>query len=104
MHLNVVAATVVKLEDVDNFRSFKVVVAMPGAELEAVRRALANIAVLPDRDTAWVSEQALREWAGYADNAAWQASLTAMIAKAKPYGWIDEANKAIRAHVEWPLG
>jgi hypothetical protein len=102
MYLNVLAANAVKLEDADNFRSFKVVVAMPKAELEAVRRALSGIAVLPDRDTAWVSEQALRNWAGLADDAAWQESLTAMIAKAKPHGWIDEASKAIKAHVEWP--
>jgi hypothetical protein len=102
MYLNVVAATVVELEDTDNFRSFKVVVAMPGADLETVRRALSGVVVMPDQDTAWVSEQALRTWPGRADNAAWQDSLTAMIQKAKPYGWVDEANKAIKAHVEWP--
>jgi hypothetical protein len=62
MFLNVLAATLVKLEDANNFRSFKVVVAMPNAGLETVRSALAGIAVLPDRDTAWVSEQALRAW------------------------------------------
>ena len=28
-------------------------------------------------------------------------SLTAMIEKARPHGWIDEARKAIKAHVEW---
>jgi len=104
MYLNVLAATVVKLEDADNFRSFKVVVAMPNAEPEAVRRALANIALLPDRDTAWVFEQALRQWPGQAGDAAWQDSLTAMIAKARPHGWIDDANKTIKAHVEWPAG
>jgi len=102
MYLNVVAATVVKLEDADNFRSFKVVVAMPAADLETVRHALSGIAVMSDRDTAWVSEEGLRKWPGYADNSAWQDSLTAMIQKAKPYGWVDEANKSIKAHVEWP--
>ena len=64
--------------------------------------ALAGVAVMPDRDTAWVSEQALREWSGRADNTAWQDALTAMIQKAKPHGWIDEASKSIKAHVEWP--
>lgn len=100
MYLNILAAAV-ELEDSNNFRSFKVVVAMPNAELEMVRRALSGIAVLPDRDTAWVSEQALRNWAGLADNAAWQDALTAMIEKAKPHGWVDDANKSIKAHVEW---
>jgi hypothetical protein len=102
MYLNVLAPTVVKLEDADNFRSFKVVVAMPNAELEAVRRALASIALLPDRDTAWVFEQALRQWPEHAGNAAWQEALTAMIGKARPHGWVDDANKTIKAHVEWP--
>ena len=44
MFLNVLAATVVKLEDANNFRSFKVVVAMPNADLETVRSALSSIA------------------------------------------------------------
>jgi hypothetical protein len=101
MLFNVLAAAVVKLEDAKNFRSFKVVVTMPQADLETVRRALANIAVLPERDTAWVSERALRAWPDVANDAAWQDALTAMIAKARPHGWIDDANKTIKAHVEW---
>jgi hypothetical protein len=101
MFLKVAAASVVSLEDINNFRSFKVVVATPDAELGAVRQALADVAALPDRDTAWVSEQALGGWSGLADDAQWQAALSAMIEKARPHGWIDEANKAIKAHVEW---
>jgi|SRR5215471_17684408 len=102
MFFDIRAATVVKLEDATNFRSFKIVVSMPQADLETVRRALATIAILPERDTAWVSERALRAWPDVADDAAWQESLTAMIEKAKPHGWIDDANKTIKAHVEWP--
>jgi hypothetical protein len=101
MFLKVSAASTVTLEDAHNFRAFKVVVAMTNAELETVRQALANIAVLPDRGTAWVSEQALRASPGYANDAQWQSSLTAMIEKARPHGWIDEATKSIKAHVEW---
>jgi hypothetical protein len=101
MYLNVLASGAVELEDAGNFRSFKVVVAMPNADLAAVRRALSGIAVLPDRDTAWVSEQALRDWAGVANDAAWQDALTTMIAKARPHGWVDDASKSIKAHVEW---
>jgi hypothetical protein len=103
MFLKVSAASVVSLEDTNNFRSFKVVVATPDADFGAARRALAGIAALPDRDTAWVSEQALRAWSGLADDAQWQAALSAMIQKARPHGWIDEANKAIKAHVEWTV-
>jgi predicted transcriptional regulator len=101
MFLNVLAATVVKLEDANNFRSFKVVVAMPNADLETLRTALSSIAVLPDRDTAWVSEQALRAWPEVARESTWQDALTAMIAKARPHGWVDDANGTIKAHVEW---
>ena len=101
MLLNVLAAAVVKLEDANNFRSFKVVVAIPHADLETVRSALSSIADLPDRDTAWVSEQALRAWPEVANDATWQDALTTMIAKARPHGWVDDANKTIKAHVEW---
>jgi hypothetical protein len=102
MFLNVLAAGSVKLEEASNFRAFKVVVAMPNADLDTVRGALSSIAVLPDPDTAWVSEQALRAWPEVANDAAWQEALTAMIAKARPHGWVDDASKSIKAHVEWP--
>jgi hypothetical protein len=101
MFLKVVAANQVELEDASNFRSFKVVVAMSNADLETVRRALSSIALLPERDTAWVYESALRAWRGLASDLAWQDQLTAMIEKARPHGWIDDANKTIKAHVAW---
>ena len=101
MFLNVLSSTTVKLEDASNFRAFKVVVAMPNADLDTVRGALSGLAAVPDRDTAWVSEQALRAWPDVANDTAWQEALTAMIAKARPHGWIDDANEAIKAHVEW---
>jgi len=102
MFLQVVAVTKVTLEDAKNFRSFKIVVALPHADEATVRGALSGIATLPDKTAAWVFERALRQWPEHADDTEWQASLTAMIEKAKPYGWIDEANRSIRAHVEWP--
>jgi hypothetical protein len=101
MFFNVQGQTVVKLEDASNFRSFKVVVTMPGADLETVRHALRAIAVVPDRDTAWISERALREWPQFTGDQTWQDALTVMIEKARPHGWIDDANKAIKAHVQW---
>jgi hypothetical protein len=101
MFFNVLSATDVKLEEANNFRAFKVVVTPRNVDLDTVRSALADIAVLPDRDTAWVSERALRAWPELAGDPAWQGSLTAMIEKARPYGWIDDVNKTIKAHVEW---
>jgi hypothetical protein len=103
MFLHVRATDEVTLEDAKNFRGFKVVVAIPGAALEAVQGALSTVAFMPDHDTAWVSEQALRAWPGCADDAEWQSALTAMIEKARPHGWIDDSNRSIKAHVEWAV-
>jgi hypothetical protein len=91
----------VTLEERDNFRAFKLVVTGNPTKLDEVRRTLAGIAELPDKDTAWVYEAALRRFEDTAQDAAWQQNLSAMIEKARPHGWIDEARKAIKAHVEW---
>jgi len=91
----------VLLEDRDNFRAFKLVVEGRREELAAVRASLAGTAELPDAGTAWVSQAALRARAEVAGDASWQASFDAMIEKARPHGWIDEARGAIKAHVEW---
>jgi hypothetical protein len=91
----------VRLEDRDNFRAFKLVVEGSRAGLEAARASLAGTAELADADTAWVLEAALRGFPEVADNVAWQQALTGMIEKARPHGWIDDARKAVKAHVEW---
>lgn len=102
MIISVRGGSQVTFDDRDNFRAFKVVVAVPGATLGDIQAALDGVATLPDRDTAWVSQDALRGWADVKDDASWQQSFAAMIEKAKPHGWIDEANGTIKAHVEWP--
>ena len=101
MIISVHATNDITLDDERNFRAFKIVVGIPAASLEEARVALAGLATLPDRDTAWVSVDALRQWRSVKDDADWQTGFDAMIEKAKPHGWIDEANKAIKAHVEW---
>jgi hypothetical protein len=88
----------VTLEERDNFRAFKLVIDARRGDVEAVRQTLAGVAELVDADTAWVSEAWLRRQLA---DAAWQQSLSAMIDKARPHGWIDDARKAIKAHVEW---
>jgi hypothetical protein len=102
MIIAIYATNDVTLEDESNFRAFKVVVKIPGSNLEEVQIALRGIATLPDRDTAWVSADALRQWSSVKENAEWQQNFNAMIEKAKPHGWVDEANNTIKAHVEWP--
>jgi len=101
MFVRLTADRRVVLEDRDNFRAFKLVVEGARDELAAVRAALAGIAELPDADTAWISQAALRGRPEVAQDAAWQQSFAAMIEKARPHGWIDDVRAAIKAHVEW---
>jgi hypothetical protein len=101
MFIKVTAAGAVELHERDNFRAFKLVVEAPRSALDEMRLVLSGVAELPDTDTAWVSEQALRQHSDVAGDAAWQQSLGAMIEKARPHGWIDEARQAIKAHIEW---
>jgi hypothetical protein len=88
-------------EDRDNFRAFKLVVEADRSRLADVRGALAEKAALPDADTAWIFQEALRRWPGVEHDSAWQDNFSAMIEKARPHGWIDDAQMAIKAHVEW---
>ena len=101
MIISVHASNDVTLDEPQNFRGFKVVVKIPDASLEEAQHALSGIATMPDRETAWVSAEALRQWRGVKDDPEWQKGFEAMIEKATPHGWIDEANSAIKAHVEW---
>jgi len=91
----------VTLEDRDNFRAFKLVIEGRREDLGAARSALATTAALVDAETAWVFADALRRRPEVKDDSIWQQSLNAMIAKARPHGWIDDASNAIKAHVEW---
>lgn len=101
MFVKVSATSTVTLEDRDNFRAFKLVVTGNAAKLDATRTVLAGIAELPDEKTSWISEAALRRWDDAVQDPAWQQNLSAMIEKARPHGWIDDARKAIKAHIEW---
>jgi hypothetical protein len=101
MFIRVAKGGAVTFEERDNFRAFKIVAEMSRDHLEDVRKALANIADVPDHETAWVFADALRNWPGVKDDPAWQESFSAMIQKARPHGWIDDARNAIKAHIEW---
>ena len=103
MFIKVAADNRVTLEEPGNFRAFKVVVDAKPSSLDGARRTLTGTAELVDKDTAWVSETALRHWPEVAQDAAWQQSLSTMIEKAKPHGWIDEQRRAIKAHIEWTV-
>jgi len=101
MFLKFTAAGDLQFEDCANFRAFRLVVQGDRDRLDEVRRALAGKAELPNADSAWIFEHALRRWPGVEHDAAWQQNFSAMIEKARPHGWIDDARKAIKAHIEW---
>jgi|ERR1700728_4288800 hypothetical protein len=101
MFLKLTAAGDLTLEDRQNFRAFKLVVEGDRSRLDEVRRATTRNIDLSDADTAWIFETALRRWPGVEHDAAWQQNFSAMIEKARPHGWIDDARKAIKAHIEW---
>ena len=96
MFVKVTADGRVTLEERDNFRAFKVVVEGSPGRIDYARRALAGLADVSDKDTAWVFEAALRKRAEVAPDDAWQKSCGMMIEKAKPHGWIDEAARRSR--------
>jgi hypothetical protein len=104
MFLKFTAAGELQFEDRQNFRAFKLVVEGDRGRLDDIRRAVAGKADLPDADTAWIFEEALRRWPGVEHDGAWQQNFSAMIEKARPHGWIDDARKAIKAHIEWVTG
>ena len=101
MFLKLTAAGELSFEDLSNFRTFKLVVEGGRDRLDAVRKVTAGKAELPDPETAWISQEALRQWPGVDRDAAWQENFSAMIEKARPHGWIDDECKAIKAHIEW---
>ncbi len=58
-------------EDRENFRAFKLVVEGGRERLDAARKATAGKAELPDAETSWISEDALRQWPGVVHDAAY---------------------------------
>ena len=101
MELHLGADDVLRLLDQDNFRAFKLVVEQPQTALAHVKKVIAGQVLVTDSETAWVSETALRHLSGHAHDHDWHKKLGEMIEKAKPHGWIDEVNQAIKAHIDW---
>ena len=64
MYLKLLAAGELTFEDRDNFRTFKFIAAGDRSNLDPVRKAVAGTAELPDAETAWILEAALRHWSG----------------------------------------
>jgi hypothetical protein len=90
----------VEIDDPRNFRAFSVRVE---GSMDRVLQAelLGRVAVSSDREHAWISEKALREWPSLASEGWWQDGLSNMIAAVQKCGWIDRVNRSIRAHIEY---
>lgn len=54
----------------------------------------------PDGEHAWLSVEALRQAAVGRVDPGWEARFDAMVAQAADHGWVDEAQAAVRAHIE----
>jgi predicted transcriptional regulator len=90
----------VEIEDPQNFKAFSVRIEGP---VEPARQAelLDRVAVSSDREHAWISEKTLRDWPSLTSEAWWQEGLSNMIAAVQKFGWIDDTNHSIRAHIEY---
>jgi hypothetical protein len=97
----VAASRSVEIEDPGNFRAFAVRIEGPFEDTAARDALLGSLAVSHDREHAWISEAALRAWAPLKDEAWWQEGLSGMIAAVQRFGWVDNDNHTIRAHIEY---
>jgi hypothetical protein len=90
----------VQVDDLDNFRSFKIVC---DAALDAgdLSRALAGLAtVIDDGAAAWVVRDGLLQRLPEPPSANWLKSFGKMIETAARFGWVNASYGTVRAHVE----
>jgi hypothetical protein len=91
----------VTLEDANNFEASQGGHCTAEPDLEAVRRAPSGIAELPDRDTAWVSGADLALMARGRERHGMAGGAHRHDRESETPWLIDDANKTIKAHVEW---
>ena len=103
MLVKIARDSLVSLEDPEDFKRFSVSVATSAEELPRIRDAVSDAGNLIDGETMWVNEAWLRTAPGCIEGEKWQDSVSAMIAGAKKYGWVDEGNGSIKAHVVWAV-
>lgn len=89
----------IHLDDLMDFRRFKIVVEARQTEALDVKKAFAGFAAFEGKAQAWINAQALRDLAG--PDAEWNRGFDGMVAMARPHGWIRDEPLHIAAHVEW---
>ncbi len=101
MIIQITASGALELLERDNFKAFKIVAPATHASAQALAAALAPIARLnDDGKTAWVLQDALRQWQGSPQSAQWITAFDQMIESVKRFGWVDEASGSVRGHIE----
>jgi hypothetical protein len=90
----------IEIDDAHNFKAFAVRIEGRFDDPAIQAELLGRVAVSSDREHAWISEQVLREWPQFKSESWWQEGLTKMIAAVQRFGWIDDVNHSIRAHIE----
>jgi hypothetical protein len=91
----------IEIDDPHNFKAFSVRIEGPFDDPTVQSELLGRMALNSDREHAWISEKALREWPQLASEPWWQEGLSSMIAAVQKFGWIDQTNHTIRAHIEY---
>jgi hypothetical protein len=90
----------IEIGDVRNFKAFALRIDGWFDDPAVQAGLLGRVALRSDREHAWIYEQALREWPRLKSESWRQEGLTKMIAAVQRFGWIDQANQSIRAHIE----
>jgi hypothetical protein len=91
----------VEIDGASNFKAFSVRIEGPFDDPALQAELLGRVALAGDHEHAWICEKALREWPSLASETWWQEGLTNMIAAVQKFGWIDNANHSIRAHIDY---
>lgn len=101
MYVLIEADLSISLRDERDMRRFSIVARFEPDRLEEAQRRIGDAVRFAGPGEGWVSADFLRKWPAVSGDAEWQASFEAMVAKARPHGWIDDATGAVKAHVEW---
>ncbi len=93
-------ADTITLEDPGNFREFHVAI---DGDVAAAVEAFGGRASVSERDNhLWIDIVFVRELAGDAADAEWQAQFDGMLAYANSKGWVDEPANRVEAHIQPP--
>lgn len=101
MIITITAQGSLELREPNDFKGFKILVERQGASAAEITSALKGVAAVdPDGKTAWVSQDSLKRWQGKPQPAEWVASFDKMVESVKRFGWVNDEQGTVRAHIE----